>query len=475
MSGGHTLTQALAKHVAHRKLGIPVNKVKSDEPAALRKVLVGVATGLENLLERELKSLGIEGTFQKVAGGVQVEGTDDLLWRICLKSRIAESVKLCLCDPFHAKDEKHLVNNLHAIPWGHYFPFFATMQDPPIKVESSRSRLFHTKMIERAVVDAIRAELRTHVEEKGDPIRSMHARRGVQRAAKVEVQLHHNECQIYLDGSGDLGRRLWRETVGTLPLRENLAAAIVLKTPFLKLLCEDRGVALWDPFCGAGTILLEALGIAMGHPAGSPRIRYPFYDFPCHSARRFSEVLSDLALTPHPNLANLTLLGTDMREQEVNGARKNLTTFCERMPRQASPDYEPPLAAQPRLSGDDGTAAASSPSSSESQLPAKIKFVHTEPWKVGSYVDNCMIVTKVPYGRQLGSEALRRIYQKFARLLLSRHDWRGVYCLASRRDFKIVTGLDWRTELRFKNKDTVVELLSWSGGKKSWDSYYTDD
>mmetsp|Transcript_35692 Transcript_35692/g.85913 ORF Transcript_35692/g.85913 Transcript_35692/m.85913 type:complete len:433 (+) Transcript_35692:53-1351(+) len=421
-------------------------RILAPHTVAVKRLFVRSSGGLEKLLERELQSLQIPGTFEAVDGGVTAEGPEDTLWRIALRSRLAESVRLEIGDPFHVTREGAFLGNLHAMPWEAYYQLTPGAQPPRVTVHTSHSRLYHENMLKgkvRQVFEAKRQEFAKSLADDDDCTKAIGGGDPEAPAPTMHVHLQYDQCIVGLIAAQDLCRRRYRKAVGTLPLRESCAAAVVLKTPMLKLLSEKGdGISLWDPFCRSGTIITEALGIALGHPPGGPQGLQPFAHFPTHSRERYEQVVGSLRVTPHENVERLTLVGTDADPTEVDAAQRNLHRFVRRMPRPV---------------GDDNT-----------ELPCTVSFFHSPMQRVAKHVRNCIIVTNIPYGEAAGRDRAKKLYRDFGRMVQSRSDWLGVYVVSARREFKAMTGLEWRVELRFSNGGIKVELLRWTGRTKTY-------
>eukprot|EP00930_Biecheleria_cincta_P096592 TRINITY_DN88414_c0_g1_i1.p1 TRINITY_DN88414_c0_g1~~TRINITY_DN88414_c0_g1_i1.p1 ORF type:complete len:386 (-),score=68.41 TRINITY_DN88414_c0_g1_i1:20-1051(-) len=322
---------------------------------------------------------------------------------------------------------------------------------PIVKVSTQKSRLYHTRLVEERVHAAIQQRCIGN-----GPAPSPRA-----APAEVRVRLRHDECQVTVAASGLLHQRGYRKAVSDLSVRETLAAACVLASPLLRRITaavhNDEELVLWDPFCGTGVLLLEALGLALGHPPGDKAKAYPFTSFPCHSAEEYAHLSKSIEPVLHPGLSRLTLLGSDSSEEQLGRAKRNLRRLQRRL-------------RLPRGAGDDPAEA----------LPCKVQLLHGPAAKVAHCLEGrpTLVVTNVPWGT--ASQATGRedpdmepqdataAYAQLGRLLRQQKaDWRGVYCLvASVENFKTHTGLDWNSELRFLSGGRWVDLLSWTATER---------
>lgn len=452
----------------------------------MRRLFFVSSPGLERCLERELQTLRVPGQFERVPGGILVQGTSESLWRAVLQSRVAEFARICIGDPFHAPDTKALDASLRRLPWesclwirnGNF-----TVETPvvQIRVSSEKSRLYHTRMIEERVKAAImtRQSMLPKVSGALTPS-SEHT------APIVHVQLRHDACQVSVSASGPLHQRGYRES----PLRETVAAASVLASPLLRRLTvaahNNEELVVWDPFCSSGVLLLEALGVALGQPPRGQAKKYPFVGFPCHSEHDYAEFVSSIDPTPHPALSRLTLMGTDSSLVHVERARRNLARFSQQLWRRGTSDFGDEDQSR-SIVGDaiaDSKAEGVAPRSKNSGVdmacaPSNISFVQGNPAQIVRQLAGrpTMILTQVPCAADAEPSQRKRIgansdildaYGQLGRLLRQhKAEWRGAFCLAAgpEEDFRLRTGLEWAAcELRALDGGCRwVQLLQWTG------------
>jgi len=255
--------------------------------------------GLEGVTAEELKGLGIEGKV--VPGGVEFEGNLREIYLTNLWLRSANRVLLRLCR-FKAKHFAELVRKAAKCNWEDYIT-----EKLPIKVRatSKRSKLYHTKAIEERVLRAIKERLGF------EPKRAKYEDEGT----SVIVRFENDVCTISVNTSGaPLHKRGYRVCEVEAPLRENLAAAMVLISGW-------RGeFPLIDPFCGSGTIPIEASLIAGNVPPGRNR-KFAFMEW-----RNFDENLWRELLTEADGKrkeVSVPILGFDIDPQAVECSIKN--------------------------------------------------------------------------------------------------------------------------------------------------------
>ncbi|MCB6183477.1 THUMP domain-containing protein [Leeia sp. TBRC 13508] len=216
--------------------------------------------GLETVLANELKSIGAENV-QEVPGGVSFSGN----WLLCAKvnrqSRIASRVLWKLRQAPY-RTENDIYRAAVALPWGQWFN-----NDNTIKVSVSatkcplRSLDFVTLKIKDAVCDHFRE--RTGARPSVDTVNPDH---------RVYAYLDPKTVTLYLDTSGEpLFKRGLRQVQGDAPLRENLAAGILVLSGWQADDGNGSCQPLLDPMCGSGTFLMEAAQMALGIDAGRGR------------------------------------------------------------------------------------------------------------------------------------------------------------------------------------------------------------
>ncbi len=210
--------------------------------------------GMEAVLKREIYDLGYD-TVRVEDGRVTFSGDAEAVCRANINLRTTERV-LLKAGEFHAETFDELFEAVRAIPWEHYLPEDARFW--VAKASSVKSRLFSPSDIQSIVKKAIVERLKEHYgvswfQETG-------------AAYPLRVFLNKDEVTVGLDTSGDsLHKRGYRILSSRAPITETLAAAIILLTPWK----ADR--ILIDPFCGSGTIPIEAAMIAAGIAPGMNR------------------------------------------------------------------------------------------------------------------------------------------------------------------------------------------------------------
>lgn len=261
--------------------------------------------GLEALLARELSGLGARSVTE-VAGGVAFSGNWETCYRANLWSRLASRV-LWRIGQFAYRDEGDLYEAARAIDWPAHFSVERSIR---VNVTAQKSPLksleFATLRVKDAVCDRFR-------EARG-------RRPNVDRAApdvRVHAFLEGERGVLYLDTSGEpLFKRGWRKDAVEAPLRENLAAGIVMLTGWR----PDE--PLLDPMCGAGTLLVEAAAMARGRPPGARR-GFGFERLAGFDGALWRR-LQEEAARPLASAPRLALYGSDIDARALDAARRNL-------------------------------------------------------------------------------------------------------------------------------------------------------
>jgi putative N6-adenine-specific DNA methylase len=266
--------------------------------------LIATATfGLESVVAEEVKNLGY--TDMRVDNG-KVTFTADIsaIPRANLWLRTADRVRLKIGE-FTATTFDELFEKTKALPWSDWIPEDGAF---PVEGKSVKSTLFSVSdcqaIVKKAVVESLKKTYkREWFEEKG-PL------------YKIEVALLKDVATLTIDTSGPgLHKRGYRELIGTAPLKETMAAALILLSRWK----PDR--VLVDPFCGSGTIPIEAALIGQNIAPGMNR------EFVSESWPVIPKALWREARAETHDLAaydrKLEIIGTDIDDQVLKVARRN--------------------------------------------------------------------------------------------------------------------------------------------------------
>src|SRR5690606_4799714 len=208
------------------------------------KFFASCARGLEYLLVDELLALGCPRATAAIAGA-NAEGALEDAQRAVLWSRLASRVLWPLAE-FPCEDEHALYRNAAGLPWPEHIDDTMTLAvDAHVSGDAITHARYAAQRVKDAVVDTLRAATgaRPSVDVESPDLRlNLVVRKG---RAILSVDL----------GGGPMHRRGWRRAQGEAPLKENLAAAVLLRGGWPQLYAD--GGALLDPMCGSGTLLVE--------------------------------------------------------------------------------------------------------------------------------------------------------------------------------------------------------------------------
>jgi putative N6-adenine-specific DNA methylase len=286
------------------------------------------APSLERLAERELNALGIGA--EASTGGVNFSGGRAELYRANLHLRTASRVLVRL-GGFYAAAFSELRKKASRLPWEAYL---RPGQPVAIHATSHKSRLYHSDAVAERIAGAIADRLgQAPVVEKGSDEPETPG------SQLIVVRLVRDQCLISLDASGALlHQRGYRLATAKAPLRETLAAAMLLAANW------DRAAPLVDPFCGAGTIAIEAALLAKNLAPGRAR-RFAFMDWPDFDDRLWRRLV-DEAEAAAVELPAGAIYASDrdagaIEAAQANAARAGVAAAIQFSQRAVS-DLEPP-------------------------------------------------------------------------------------------------------------------------------------
>jgi len=268
--------------------------------------------GLELLLADELRALGASTAAEKLAG-VAFTGDLSLAYQACLWSRLANRILLPLATvPASTPDE--LYAGVQTIAWDEHLEPEGTLAVHFVCSQSNITHsLFATQKVKDAIVDQFRDKygLRPNIAREEPQI-------------KVYVYLHRNQASISLDFSGEsLHRRNYREAAGPAPLKENLAAAILVRAGWPEIAKE--GGTLLDPMCGSATLLIEGAMMAGDVAPGLLRDYFGFLGWKQHEAKLWEKLVKQAQARSTAGLAKLpTIVGYDLDPAAIKNAFENI-------------------------------------------------------------------------------------------------------------------------------------------------------
>ena len=281
-----------------------------NQPAKDRNWIATCPKGLELLLAEELTSLGALDVKETIAA-VYFNGSMEIAYRCCLWSRLANRI-LKLLHHFVLNNTEDLYEQTSEINWESHLSSGQTIAIDFIG--TSRlidNTMYGSQKVKDAIVDRIRRVEgeRPSVDSRNPDIR-------------IQARQHKGRVTIALDMAGEsLHRRGYRKGQGSAPLKENLAAALLLRANWPDV--ASRGGALLDPMCGSGTLIIEGGMIAADIAPGILRERYGFTHWLQHDAELWQRLIIEAQQRKMDGLAKLDI---DIRGYDTNPRVLEYTT-----------------------------------------------------------------------------------------------------------------------------------------------------
>lgn len=332
------------------------------------------AKGMELILADELRDMGATNV-KDALGGVYFDGDMEMALRACLWSRLANRILMPIAK-YAAQTPEQLYAGAAKIDWSKHFDISKTFA---IDASIRRSKINHSRYAEQVVKDAIVDQFKDKLDDRPN----------VQREhpdIRVNAYINEDKVTLSIDLSGDsLHRRNYRAESVEAPLKENLAAAILIRAGWPKIATE--GGALYDPMCGSGTLLTEAAMMAGDIAPGLLRDYYGFLAWAQFSPDIWQRLLKEAEYRREQGLEKIPpIMGSDISIKHAGIAKANVKAAH--------------LSQQIKV--------ISAPLS---------KVEPDEQWKAGLFVVN------PPYGERLGeAKLLEPLYQEIGTVLKSRFD-----------------------------------------------------
>lgn len=270
------------------------------------QLVATAAAGLEAVVGREIRDLGID--CQVDNGKVRFEGDVSTIIQTNLWLRAADRIKIVV-GQFPAKTFEELFQGVFALDWENYLPLGAKF--PIAKAKCVKSKLHNEPSVQAISKKAVVKKLQKHYHRpEGVPLQETGAE------FKIEVSLLKDVAMVMIDTTGSsLFKRGYRTEKGGAPIKENMAAAILLLSNWF----PDK--PLIDPTCGSGTFCIEAAMIGMNLAPGFNR------DFACEAWPWVDKALVQSIRDQAEEKANydieLDISGFDIDGRMVDIARKN--------------------------------------------------------------------------------------------------------------------------------------------------------
>ncbi|WP_158100538.1 bifunctional 23S rRNA (guanine(2069)-N(7))-methyltransferase RlmK/23S rRNA (guanine(2445)-N(2))-methyltransferase RlmL [Neiella marina] len=276
----------------------------------MHKLFATCSLGLEYPLSIELGHFGASEIVQR-QGGVSFTGDLECIYRVLLGTRTASRLFLTLADGI-AKSGEDISMLAYQQDWSMLLP---TNKPFTIEFVGSNREIRSTGYGAQCVKDGIFKQLseegfaRPIIDNKNP-------------SAVVRARLGGNKLSLMLDLTGDsLHQRGYRTEAGEAPLRETVAAGLVLRSGWL----DDIEAPFIDPMCGAGTILIEAAAMAAGVAPNADRDEFAIHKLPLHKPTLWQEIQSEVAVKGRRGLnkANFKLIGNDAHPEAIKRAKAN--------------------------------------------------------------------------------------------------------------------------------------------------------
>ncbi|BCB73318.1 ribosomal RNA large subunit methyltransferase K/L [Vreelandella aquamarina] len=269
--------------------------------------------GIEGLLADELTALGAEPGKTTVAG-VYFSADQATAYRVCLWSRLANRVILLLAREAMIETAEQVRDVVARIAWSqHLAPGKTLAVDFHGRSDHIRHTRFGAQTVKDGVVDALQlgGRERPNVDTKAPDLR-------------IYAHLHRANLSLGIDLSGEsLHRRGYRRDVGHAPLKENLAAALLVRAGWPER--AKAGEPLIDPLCGAGTLLIEAALMAADQAPNLNRERFGFHGWAGHQDVVWSELKreAEARASIGRKRCKTELMGFDQSPAALTAAKSN--------------------------------------------------------------------------------------------------------------------------------------------------------
>ena len=385
------------------------------------------APGIESITALELSRLGLLpaeslpavkpalsspkeslGTHH-ASDSLHFKGGLEALYRANLHLRAASRILVRLGMPFMARSFPELVEKASRLPWER---FLTPGQPVALRVTCHKSKLYHSEAVAQRLLTALEARLgKPSVRLRSATADETDDEESGNLPQLILARLVDDKCTVSVDSSGALlHRRGYRLATAKAPLRETLAAALLLASGW------DAQSPLLDPFCGSGTIPIEAALLALNIPPGLNR-RFAFMDWPNFDENLWREIRSNVQ---HSTSNVPPILASDRDAGAVRSAQENA--------RRAGVNHLIQFEVQ------------------------AVSAVHP-PARKG------WVVTNPPYGVRVSEgKDLRNLYAQFGNVLRAKFPGWRVAILSSDEFLLGHTGLKLESSLTFNNGGLRVKL-----------------
>ncbi len=375
------------------------------------QLVATAAMGLEGIVADEVRELGYEARVDN--GKVYFEGDEMAIARTNLWLRVADRVKIVVAQ-FPAKTFDQLFEGVKALEWEKLLPVDANF---PVSGKSVKSILFSVPdcqaITKKAIVERLKYAYKRigFLDESGATF-------------KIEISILKDIATITIDTSGaGLHKRGYRQVQGEAPLKETLAAALI------KISKWSPTRPFVDPFCGSGTIALEAAMIGQNIAPGYNR------EFISEEWPWMKHAIWDAARDEADKAANydqeVTIIGSDIDHKMIAIAQENAI---------------------------------------EAGFGDIIKFKQMNAPDFTTQLTDGVIVTNPPYGERIGEvEVIEKVLREFGDKMKNYPTW-SVYMLSSMENFEEVYGKKTTKKRKLFNGFIRTDLYQYWGQKSKRDN-----
>lgn len=368
------------------------------------KLIATAAMGLEALVAREVKDLGYEDV-QVENGKIIINADEKAICRTNLWLRTADRVKLVVGE-FKATTFDELFEKTKALPWAQWIPENGEF---PVIGKSVKSTLFSVSdcqaIVKKAVVESMKKTYKRAWFDEDGPL------------FRIEVALLKDIATITIDTTGHgLHKRGYRYLHSEAPLKETMAAAMIMLTNWK----ADR--PFWDPFCGSGTLPIEAAMIGQNIAPGFNR------DFASQKWQWVGEDNWEKAMEEVEDLANydqpLEIIGTDIDHKMIDLSINN---------------------------------------AKEAGFGDMLQFKQMQVKDTSTKLQYGCIVGNPPYGERLGEiEEVEKMYKEMGQAFAKLDTW-SVYMLTSNEGFEELYGKKASKKRKLYNGNIKTDFYQFFG------------
>ena len=371
------------------------------------KLIATAAAGLEAVVGREIRNLGLECQVEN--GRVRFDGTVETIIETNLWLRAADRIKIVV-GSFRAKTFEELFQSVFALDWENYLPLGAKF--PIAKAKCVKSKLHNEPSVQAISKKAVVKKLQKHyARPEGVPLMENGAE------FKIEVSILKDVATVLIDTTGSsLFKRGYRAEKGGAPIKENMAAAILLLSNWY----PDK--PLVDPTCGSGTFCIEAAMIGMNMAPGLHR-HFAFEEWSWVDSDLVGRVRAR-ALGQIKQDIQLDIVGTDIDARMVEIAKRN---------------------------------------AEEAGVSEQIVFKQMRLQDLHTNKINGVIISNPPYGERLSNDdAVTKLYQEMGQTFAPLKTW-SKFILTSDEAFEAKFGSQADKKRKLYNGTLKVDLYQYFG------------